>query len=136
MPTESTLHGPALSTTLDPTQPSLWVEELSRKMWLNRIYEHRGSSGKIVSRIYVIAKTSPGSLLGIGHRCTTGYIFSGKIGVGRSRKNFLINTAARFGSLNVSSDTTWPGTGLISGSSSGQTKRPLTPIVGFRYLVQ
>jgi len=80
-------------------------------MWLNRIYEHLGSSGKIVSRIYVIVETSPGSSLGMGHRCIIGYVLSGKMGVGRSRKNFLINTAARFGSLNVSSDTTWPETG-------------------------
>jgi hypothetical protein len=75
------------------------------------MYEHLGSSGKIVSRIYVMVETSPGSSLGTGDRCITGYILSGKIGVGRSRKNYLINTAARFGSLNVSSDTTWPETG-------------------------
>lgn len=85
-----------------------------------------------------MAKTSPGSSLGMGHLCMTGYILSEKRGVGRSRKNFLINTAARFGSLNVSSDTTWPEMGWFYELSIAQLTRltPLTPIVGIRHLVE
>jgi hypothetical protein len=53
-----------------------------------------------------------GSFVTGGHAAMMGYRDSGKMGSGRSRKNFLSSTAARLGSPKVSRETTLPEEGL------------------------
>jgi len=85
-------------------------EEALRKILLRRIYAHGARSGRTSSLTYRTALSSPSSPLpkGIGHPEMTPYIPSPNTGLGKSLKNFLISTAARCGSPNDSSETTFP----------------------------
>lgn len=68
---------------------------------------HGISCGRSVSRIYAIARML--SFDGVGHRRISGYRESGNGGLGRSRRYFFNSTAARWGSLKLWRETTWPG---------------------------